>query len=132
MKLILNRLNSDSLIGTMGELLLSPYDSFEDLTSHICYTLEPSPPLIHDGLQKISLEYSPKFHKYLPTFDVEGHSGVRLHGGNTIHDTTGCLLVGLYADKTQLKYSQPAVELVKNIIQCYHINQIKINNLWQK
>lgn len=47
------------------------------------------------GRYRIILNYSPKFKRVLPLLlDVPEFSGVRIHRGNTVKDTIGCILVG--------------------------------------
>lgn len=47
------------------------------------------------GEYKVTMEYSPRFKRKLPTLhDVPNYSYVRIHSGNTIRDTEGCPLVG--------------------------------------
>lgn len=58
-------------------------------------TLEPPHSIIPDGSYKVILTYSPKFHRILPLFTgIKGHNGVRIHVGNFVEDTVGCVLIG--------------------------------------
>ena len=79
----------------LGELFIN--DKF------FCYTLEDKirdvkikhETCISEGTYKIILNYSQRFKTILPLLlDVPNFEGVRIHPGNTIHDTSGCLLVG--------------------------------------
>lgn len=61
------------------------------------YTLERKSKLVPVGLYDLDLTYSPKFKKELPI--VHGNSisesrGIRIHAGNTVDDTEGCILIG--------------------------------------
>lgn len=50
---------------------------------------------IPSGTYKIDMTRSNRFNRILPLLvDVLGYSGVRIHAGNTIEDTLGCILVG--------------------------------------
>lgn len=58
-------------------------------------TLEPPHSIIPDGTYKVILTYSPKFHRVLPLITgIKGHDGVRIHVGNFVEDTVGCVLIG--------------------------------------
>ncbi len=60
---------------------------------------------IPKGRYKVTLNYSPKFKdkswakpysgKVIGIENVPGFEGVRIHPGNTVHDTSGCILCGL-------------------------------------
>jgi hypothetical protein len=82
---------------TLGELYRD--SSFE------CHTLEDvvrpdgvkvwGETAIPAGRYRVTITYSPKFKQEMPlVHDVPGFTGVRIHTGNTIHDTHGCVLVG--------------------------------------
>lgn len=50
---------------------------------------------IPEGVYPILLTFSNRFQKIMPLIaDVPGFEGVRIHPGNTVEDTDGCLLVG--------------------------------------
>lgn len=68
-------------------------------------TLEPWQYAIPAGCYRLRLTYSPAFHEILPLLDgVLGYArlphngirrtGIRIHAGNTIADSQGCILVG--------------------------------------
>lgn len=76
-----------------------------------CYTLEdqlreqsglsvaqwkvPGATAIPAGIYRVRLTFSQRFQRVLPLLeDVHGFTGVRIHPGNTIADTEGCILVG--------------------------------------
>ena len=47
------------------------------------------------GRYKVTLSMSQRFGRIMPeVHDVPGFSGVRIHGGNTEADTSGCILLG--------------------------------------
>ncbi len=51
---------------------------------------------IPPGRYAVRLSWSPKFQRILPeVLDVPNFTGIRLHPGNTVADTDGCILVGL-------------------------------------
>ena len=58
-------------------------------------TLENTDYSIHAGFYRLRITHSPRFKELLPILDgVLGRSGIRIHAGNTIEHTEGCILVG--------------------------------------
>jgi hypothetical protein len=50
---------------------------------------------IPSGRYEVMLTFSQRFQKRLPLIvGVPDFDGIRIHGGNTVEDTEGCLLVG--------------------------------------
>jgi len=89
----------------------------------MCYTLEParftSPHklsqkgCIPKGTFKLILTMSNRFKKVLPLLvGVPSFTGVRIHSGNTAHDTSGCLLLGMCRTDKGLLRSSEAVNLL--------------------
>jgi hypothetical protein len=69
---------------------------------------------------RITLENSPHFGiDTLTVNDVPGFVGVRMHPGNTIADTEGCVLLGMAITDEGIAggTSRPAVSLVKRAVQ---------------
>jgi len=100
---------------------------------YVCQTLEdPVRPAgvkilgdtaIGSGTYRVTISRSNRFQKMLPLLqDVIGFEGVRIHSGNGIGDTSGCVLVGMQrgtfsagADQTIIR-SREAMEQVQRRI----------------
>lgn len=85
----------------------------------VYYTIEKLSKMLPEGSYWMKLTYSSKFKKDLPLIwsdKVHKNRGIRIHNGNTVKDTDGCILIGNSADLTRLEIyrSVPAVaQLVK-------------------
>lgn len=84
----------------------------------LCDTLERTG-ILTLGWYRLSLTYSPRFKRPLPLLHhVPGHSGIRIHAGNTFRDTAGCILVGTLAhDGVSLTNARQAEQLIVKILQ---------------
>jgi hypothetical protein len=65
------------------------------------------------------ITYSPAFKKDLPLIkNVNNFEGIRIHSGNSIKDTAGCILVGFKTDwKGKIWESRKALNDLINIIE---------------
>lgn len=64
----------------------------------ICFTLENAAKAIPAGLYSIENSKSPKFKRELPLLynaAVPAKRGIRIHVGNTVASSSGCILVGM-------------------------------------
>lgn len=95
----------------------------------VYYTIEKLGKMIPEGYHWMQLTYSPKFKKNLPLIwseSVPKNRGYRVHNGNSVKDTDGCILIGNTSDLTLLNvgYSIPALaQLVKAMDKssCYKL-----------
>ena len=96
---------------TIGELTID--GKFE------CYTLEDKErdvkikgeTAISKGTYKVIINQSNRFKKLLPLLlNVPNFDGVRIHPGNSNHDTEGCILVGQSISKDYISKSRKAFE----------------------
>ena len=96
---------------TIGELTID--GKFE------CFTLEDKErevkikgeTAIPKGKYKVIINQSNRFKKLLPLLlEVKGFEGVRIHAGNSNHDTEGCILVGKSRSKDYISQSRKAFD----------------------
>jgi len=94
---------------TIGELSID--GKFE------CFTLEDierdvkikSETAIPKGIYKVIINRSNRFKRLLPLLlNVPNFEGIRIHSGNTNHDTEGCILVGLTRSQDFIGQSRKA------------------------
>ena len=94
---------------TIGELLIDGI--FE------CFTLEDKErpvkikgeTAIPKGTYRVIINESNRFKRLLPLLiDVPNFEGVRIHAGNSNHDTEGCILVGQTRNKNYIGQSRKA------------------------
>ena len=108
MQLTLKRLHKTDT-STIGELLIDGV--FE------CYTLEDIERLVKikaetaipKGTYKVIINMSNRFKRLMPLLlNVPNFEGVRIHAGNSNHDTEGCILVGQSRNKNYIGQSRKA------------------------
>jgi hypothetical protein len=101
--------------GTPGDLVIS--------RKVFCHTLEgvippdgiktPTETAIPSGTYPVVLSMSQRFGKVLPEVqNVPGFTGIRMHGGNTIADTEGCILCAYNIVAIDVIQGQAADDLV--------------------
>ena len=64
----------------------------------VCFTLENRSKAVPAGLYTVEVSQSPKFKRKLPLIwnaNVPANRGIRIHVGNTVKDSSGCVLVGM-------------------------------------
>jgi hypothetical protein len=96
---------------TIGELLVNGIWE--------CFTLEDTErkikikgeTAIPKGTYRVIINESNRFKRLLPLLiDVPNFEGVRIHSGNSNHDTEGCILVGQTRNKNYIGQSRKAFE----------------------
>ena len=111
---------------SIKEEVVDEYSTGEKLT-YLCDTLEPKwrnykrgdnkvkgKSAIPEGRYPIVITYSTTFKKWLPLLlGVPNFSGIRIHQGNTVKDTKGCILVGENKQVGKVFNSRKYVDLVK-------------------
>ena len=84
----------------------------------ICYTLENEAKAIQCGMYTVQNSKSPKFKRELPLLHnakVQASRGIRIHVGNTVASSSGCVLVGMGRNGDSLTESTPAETMVTMI-----------------
>jgi hypothetical protein len=98
----------------------------------LCYTLEdadrqletagseakvPGETCIPRGEYRVVLTESRRFGQITPLLlEVPGFTGVRIHPGNTVEDTEGCLLVGTSRSGQEVRNSREAYEKLMKLL----------------
>lgn len=94
----------------------------------VCYTIDPH--ILTTGTYNIQVNYSPKFKKELPLIynkEFSASRGFRIHSGNTLKDSNGCILVGDMIDyKFKLYDSKKALSRLLQIIRENNIKELII------
>lgn len=73
---------------------------------------------ISKGEYKMQWTYSPRFKRNLPLLiDVPNFTGIRIHSGNTQHDTLGCILVGENKSKGSVSNSRTTFARIEPILK---------------
>ena len=84
----------------------------------ICYTLENAAKAIPCWMYTVQNSKSPKFKRELPLLHnarVPSSRGIRIHVGNTVSSSSGCVLVGMGLNGDRLTESTPAETMVTMI-----------------
>lgn len=86
----------------------------------ICYTLENASKAVPCGLYTVQNSKSPKFKRELPLIwnvSVPASRGIRIHVGNTVASSSGCVLVGMgrSTEDFSVTESRPAETMVTMI-----------------
>lgn len=108
-----------------GETTLGTLDTSNGAT---CYTLERTSLEIPQGRYPLTLTQSARAKRgelwapgsdfKLPLInDVPERSGIRMHAGNTSHDSIGCILLGADVVGLTLGHSRPSVTRIVNLLQ---------------
>lgn len=78
------------------------------------FTIENFDKMIPDGTYRVKLTYSPKFKRDVPIVyndQIPESRGIRIHEGNIVQNTKGCILVGNWAYlPNKLGNSKEAIE----------------------
>ena len=93
------------------------------------YTIERKSKLVPVGLYDLDLTYSPKFKKKLPLVhnkSVSERRGIRIHAGNTVNDTEGCILIGNISSLTDRRISESNIA-VNQLVNAMNGKPVKLS-----
>ena len=95
----------------------------------VCYTLENAAKAVPCGMYKVQNSKSPKCKRELPLLfnaQVPSSRGIRIHVGNTVASSSGCILVGmgLGSDKSSVTESTNAEVMVTML--CRNVDRLVI------
>ena len=93
------------------------------------YTLERKSKLVPVGQYDLDLTYSPKFKKKLPLVhnkSVSERRGIRIHAGNTVNDTEGCILIGNISSLTDRRISESNIA-VNQLVNAMNGKPVKLS-----
>ena len=99
----------------------------------VCYTLENAAKAIPCGMYAVQNSKSPKFKRELPLLynaQVPANRGIRIHVGNTVASSSGCVLVGMGRNGDSLTESTPAETMVTMLCR-NETNLVIVDNYMQ-
>ena len=103
------------------------FDTDKKLVTY--YTLERKSKLVPVGQYDLDLTYSPKFKKKLPLVhnkSVSERRGIRIHAGNTVNDTEGCILIGNISSLTDRRISESNIA-VNQLVNAMNGKPVKLS-----
>lgn len=105
----------------------------------LCYTLEDKirdvkikhETCIPEGEYRVIMNMSTRFKTVLPLLlNVPNFEGIRIHAGNTIEDTSGCILVGVSVSGETLLHSKVAlVKVLEYLVPALKKEEVTIKVL---
>lgn len=97
--------------------------------SIVCYTLENSAKAIPCGMYSVQNSKSPKFKRELPLIwnsNVPAKRGIRIHVGNTVASSSGCILVGMGRDAKKQSLTESALAETMVTMLCRNVTELVI------
>ena len=93
----------------------------------VCYTLENAKKAIPCGLYMVQNSMSPKFKRELPLLwneKVPAKRGIRIHVGNTVASSSGCVLVGMGRDVKKCFITESALAETMITMLCRSVTEL--------
>ena len=122
------RVNDEYLAGTSKEYICDTLEPpvvemksrltmAQVLSSHPNKAKSLKPFAIPEGRYAVVITQSPKFKEWLPLLlNVPLFEGIRIHAGNTVADTAGCILVGRNREVGQVLDSRAWTRRIVNML----------------
>lgn len=121
--LLLERIRDIPYVGILRVIEVGA-GRYEDL----CFVIDPC--ILAEGRYNLEMCYSPKFKMNLPLIyndKFPASRGFRIHSGNSIKDTKGCILTGdSITYRNTLVNSKKALERVIRAIKDYDIHELVV------
>lgn len=95
----------------------------------VCYTLENAAKAIPCGLYMVQNSKSPKFKRELPLIwneKVPANRGIRIHVGNTVASSSGCVLVGMGRDVNKYFITESALAETMVTMLCRNVTELVV------
>ena len=95
----------------------------------VCYTLENAAKAIPNGVYMLQNSISPKFKRELPLIwnaKVPAKRGIRIHVGNTVAYSSGCILVGMGRDTKKQSLTESALAEKMVTMLCRNVTEFII------
>ena len=84
----------------------------------IAFTLEPTALMIPAGRYQVVTFVSPHFDRSVPRLlSVPGREAIEMHGGNTIKDSRGCILIGVQRTEQGICCCDEAISMTVRMIE---------------
>ena len=95
----------------------------------VCYTLENAAKAIPCGLYTVQNSKSPKFKRELPLLhnaQVPASRGIRIHVGNTVASSSGCILVGMGRSTEDFSVTESRLAETMVTMLCRNVDRLVI------
>lgn len=95
----------------------------------VCYTLENAAKAIPCGVYNVQNSKSPKFKRELPLLynaQVPAKRGIRIHVGNTVASSSGCILVGMGRSTEDFSVTESRLAETMVTMLCRNVDRLVI------
>jgi hypothetical protein len=123
--LSIEKLELVSIVGELPHLNDAIVACLQSKTFH----LENAAKLVPIGLYAVEVSQSPKFKRKLPLVwnaNVPANRGIRIHVGNTVKASSGCMLVGMGRDVNKRTLSESANAETMVTMLCRNVTELVV------